>query len=233
MRRKRIARLKRAIRHMSPRHIIKSRLTKGVVQRFADKAGLVYFGHVDQRDDDHRLVRGHTVSASHVDTNYCVGSLRGYDVTLVSRNDVVLGKNLKTEQRCHWLIMTADLKTSKDVPHFYIGHVSRRAAYASSYEQLVPLLLRTALSYPKQFLDTYAVYGRPTHALEIERLIPPEIASVIVSHFKDTSIEIEDNSVYLYIESQHPTTAQLEKIVANGLWLAKSIDELLRNGESR
>jgi hypothetical protein len=38
----------------------------------------VYFGYVDQRDDDHRLIRGHTVSATHQDkkTSY-------YDIRLL------------------------------------------------------------------------------------------------------------------------------------------------------
>ena len=82
-------RFKRALRHSRPSHLLRKRQQRGAIESFADKAGLVYFGYVDQRDDDHRLIRGHTVSATHQDNHYCIGTVRGYDVMLVLRNDVV------------------------------------------------------------------------------------------------------------------------------------------------
>ena len=63
-----------------------------------------------------------------------------------------------------------------------------------------------------------------THALEIERLISPQIASVITSHFNKISIEIERNTVYLYSENEQPNEVQLERILSNALWLAEAID---------
>ena len=227
MKRRTIIRLNRTLRHMTPRHIVHSRMTKGVMQRFADKVGLVYFGYVDQKDDDHRIVRGHTVSATHIDQNYCIGTIRGYDVSLVARNDVVLARDLKSEQRCHWLIMTVDLKSTKDIPHLYIGHESRKTAFASSYEQLTPLAIQSLGAYPKDFTSRYTIFGRQTHALQIESIIMPDIAATIASHFKQISIEIETNCIYLYVESQHPDEVLLEKIVSNGLWLAEVIDTRL------
>lgn len=224
MKKKRLARIKRTLRHMTPRHIVKSRMTSGTIERFADRIGLVYFGYVDQKDDDHRLVRGHTVSSSHIDKNYCVGSLRGYDVSLVSRNDVVMSKDMKREERCHWLIATIDLKTKVDIPHFYIGHDSRKQVFASSFKSLMPLTPHVLSEYPKQFLDHYIVYARPTHAAYLGLLIVDQIAEVITAHFKQTSIEVEDNCVYLYIESEHPTEVLLEKMMSNGLWIAEAID---------
>ena len=73
----------------------------------AEKVGLVYFGYVDQRDDDHRLIRGHTVSQTHQDNHYCIGTVRGYDVMLALRNDVIRTRSGKDE-RCHWLIYAID-----------------------------------------------------------------------------------------------------------------------------
>ena len=68
---------------MTPRHIVRSRMTSSAVRKFADSLGMVYFGLVNQRNDEHRLVRGHTVSATHRDDNYCVGTIRGYDTCLL------------------------------------------------------------------------------------------------------------------------------------------------------
>lgn len=217
---------KRAIRHMSPRHIIRTRISAKAIREYADKVGLVYFGAVSPSDDDHRLVRGHTVSTTHLDNHYCVGTIRGYDTAVVARNDIV--RTAKgSEQRCHWLIVTFDLHTKYELPHIYIGHKSRHGAYTASYDQLVPLTLGTYGAYPAAFLHEYAVYGVPSHAEVIERLISPQFAAVIQQYFQHASVEIEDNTVYVYIESRYPNETTLEKMVSNGLWLAENIDARL------
>lgn len=218
-------RMRRALRHMKPAHVVKTRLTKRVVSRFADKVGLVYFGYVDQKDDDHRLIRGHTVSQTHVDNNYCLGSVRGYDVLLVSRNDVVKTR-AGVQQRCHWLIYTIDLHTKSSLPHVYVGHRSRDAAFMASFTRLYPLAIGNTGQYAHRFLSDYTVYGTAAHTLEIERMITPQIADVIASHFQGASFEIENGTVYLYVESEHPTEQLLERMLSNGLWLAESIDTL-------
>lgn len=219
-------RTKRAVRHMSPRHIIRTRLSARILRNYADKVGLVYFGSVNQTDDEHRLVRGHTVSATHLDDHYSVGTIHGYDVAVVLRNDVVqLSKG--GEQRCHWLIVTFDLHTKYDLPHIYIGHRSKQAVYQASCSRLMPLSVGTLVHYPANFTANYSVYGVPAHATTIERLITPQIATIIMSHFADASIEIEDNTVYLYVESRYPNETILEKMVSNGLWLANNIDAML------
>jgi hypothetical protein len=107
----------------------------------------------------------------------------------------------------------------------YVGHRSRDAAFADSYGQLYPLAVGSLGGYPHQFVSEYTIYGKATNAIEIEQTITPQLAMVIGSHFAGTSIEIEDNSIYLYIESERPDEALLEKMLSNGLWLAEQIDE--------
>ena len=218
-------RFKRALRHSRPSHLVRKRQQRGAIESFADKAGLVYFGYVDQRDDDHRLIRGHTVSATHQDNHYCIGTVRGYDVMLVLRNDVVRVPSGK-EKRCHWLIVTVDLHTKTDVPHCYVGHKSRDDEFAASYRQLHPLAIGGLGIYPHAFSSNYTIYGAATNALAIERTIPPQIAEVIATHFQGVSVEIEDNMAYLYIESVRPTEAQLDAMLSNALWLAEAVDAL-------
>lgn len=225
VRRQTSLRVKRALRHMRPSHIVKKRMTRGVIEGFAEKVGLVYLGYVDQRDDDHRLIRGHTVSQTHQDNHYCIGTVRGYDVMLALRNDVVRMRSGK-DQRCHWLIYTIDLHTKVDVPHCYIGHRSRDEVFAASYGQLHPLAIGGIGVYPHKFSSEYTVYGNATHALLIERLISPQIAEVIATHFQGVSVEIEDGSVYMYVEADRPTEQLLEKMLSNGLWLAEAIDTI-------
>jgi len=223
MRERMAVRVRRALRRATPAHMVRTRITKRTISDFAEKVGLVYFGYVDQRDDEHRLIRGHTVSRTHVDNHYCIGTVRGYDVVLVSRNDMIRTRSGKLE-RCHWLIYTVDLHTKQSVPHMYIGHASRDAQFAASYEQLMPLSIGHFGAYPQRFLNDYTTYGKATHALEIEHYISPQVAEVIMTHFRGASFEIEDGTVFLYVESEHPTEAQLEKLLSNALWLAEVID---------
>ncbi len=222
-----ILRMKRAVRHMRPRHVIRTQMTRKTIEGFAEKVGLVYFGHVDQRNDEHRLVRGHTVSATHIDDNYCAGTIRGYDVMLVSRNDVLKRPDDTKERRCHWLIVAIDLHTKAEVPHCYVGHHSQDSVFRASYERIYPLAIGSFYgAYPHRFISEYTVYGKATHALNIERTITPQVAMVIATHFSGASIEIKEGSLYLYIESERPNEALLEKMLSNGLWLAESIDTI-------
>lgn len=201
-------------------------MTRKVIERFAEKAGLVYFGTVDH-GDDHRLVRGHTVSATQIDTHYCIGTVHGYDVILLQRNDVLVAHGDKKEARHHWLIVTIDLHSPVDVPHTYIGHHAREHAYNQSHTRLLPLRLGVTTSYPAQFTGNYTVYGEPARSIEIEQLLTADMATVISTHFQGASVEIEANTVYMYIESAHPSEPVLEKLLSNGLWLAEQIDTRL------
>lgn len=225
VRRQTTLRLQRMLRHMRPSHLVKMRMTRGIIEGFADKIGLVYFGYVDQRDDEHRLIRGHTVSQTHQDNHYCIGTVRGYDIMLALRNDVVRTP-AGHDQRCHWLIYTIDLHVKADVPHIYVGHRSRDEAFAASYRQLHPLAIGGLGAYPHAFSSEYTIYGAATNTLLIEQIINPHIAEVIATHFQSVSIEIEDKTVYLYVEAERPNEALLEKMLSNGLWLAESIDAL-------
>lgn len=226
-------RFKRAMRHMTPLHMARTRMTKRTIVKFAEKVGLVYFGYVDQRDDEHRLVRGHTVSETHQDNHYCVGTVRGYDVMMVLRNDTIsVPGNSHTDQRCHWLIVTVDVHTQHDLPHCYIGHHSRDHAFQASFESLSPVALGGLHQYPHRFLSEYAIYTKATHALEAERMITPQISEVIAEHFLGASIEIEDSTVFLYIESPRPGEVVLEKMLSNALWLAECIDVTMQQADA-
>ncbi len=221
---RRIVRTKRLIRHLTPAHILKTRIIAGVVRKFAEKIGLVYFGQMHQGDEEYRLIRGHTVSTTHIDRHYSVGSLRGYDIAVVMRNDTILTARDQRERRCHWLIITIDLHTKGDLPHAYVGHRNRDDAFQASFEQLTPLYVGALAPYPPQFLNNYTVHSKAIDTIAIERMITPETAAVIVEHFDHASIEIEENTVYMYLESARPTEAQLDKLLSNGLWLAETID---------
>ncbi|MFZ1242978.1 MAG: hypothetical protein WAQ22_02435 [Candidatus Saccharimonas sp.] len=217
-------RTKRALRHIRPTHLATKFAVSRTVKDFAEKVGLVYFGYVDQKDDDHRLVRGYTVSATHQDNYYSIGSIRGYDVMLVIRNDVVTIPGKNKPRRCHWLIATIDLHTSADLPYFYIGNKTDIETYRSAYKMTTPLRFGVFGQYPQSFVNNYVPYGEPGRAIEIEKFLSPDIAEVIARDFSKISIELDEGTLYLYMECQRPRESVLDMVVSDGLWLAAALD---------
>lgn len=215
--------IKRHIRHLSPRHMVRARLSAGTVRKLADKYGLVYFGAVDPHGDDYKLLRGFTVSRTQQDDFYTVGTLQNYDVSFVLRNDVVLTRD-KKEQRCYWFIVAIRLHAESTLPHFYVGPQASNAIFEATYSQLKPMYLGNRAAYPQKFISNFSMYTRPSDVIEIEHIFPPAAAQVIESHFGDMSFEVEDNTVYVYSESKYPNQALIESMLQNAMWLAKTLD---------
>lgn len=219
---------KRIMRHLSPRQLARRYSTAQTIHRLANALGLVYFGYVDQRDDDHQLIRGITVSNTHNDHYYTVGTFKGYDIAIVVRQDALRYSDKRLKDH-HWTIITIDLHNTKyQLPHCYIGHHSVRDELIAQYNQLSPIAIHPySKDYSKQFLDNYTVYARLTHAQLVASLLSPEVLNVIGEKFTDMSVEIVENTVYLYKTEKHPSRALLEKMINNGLWLAEAIDRRL------
>lgn len=211
----------------TPSKVIQARLRRRIILQFAEKIGLVYFGYVDQRSDDHRLVRGLTVSSKHRDNNYCLGSFEGYDITLVERTDTIEfpGKPAKQHE---WIIMTFDLHANVDLPHVFMGlHTHGEAFYAqlfTKFSTLSKVPLGTLGVYEGAFAARYSLFASPSQALSAERLFSPTVARTIIDQFGSLTIEIADGVLYVYAEHQRLTPALLGKMLSNGLWLARTLD---------
>lgn len=216
-----MARISAALKYTYPTAIIKKRMTAARIARFADKIGFVYFGYVDQKSDEHKLVRGHTLSASHRDDHYAVGTLKGYDVVLVSRSD-----RPPRHPKGHYqtLIIMLDLHSHDDMPPLYVGHIGREETFHSTYHRMHRINLVDYQRYPEAFLQEYVVYSAPDRARDASMIVGPHVAEVIAKHFSKASIEIAHNTLYVYIESQHPDEVLLEKMLSNCLWLGEVID---------
>lgn len=217
---------KQVARKLHPANLTEHRRHRIVMSRFAEEYGLVYFGYVDQRDDEHRLVRGLTLSPSHRDNHYCIGTSGGYDVVALERSGTIHFPG-KPSRRHRWLIMQFDLHATVDVPHLFIGlHTHSETFYAHLFTQFSTLAkapLGVFSSYDPAFLERYAVYVAPAHALEARQLLTPEIATVITKHFGTLTMELYQGCLYLYAE-QRPTMPLLAAMLQNGVWLAKAFD---------
>src|SRR5690606_33919260 len=101
--------------------------SKNVFQVACHEYDLVYLGGVSQYSDEHEMVRGFTLSPSHVDRNYCIGTIGGRDVILLQRTDTISFPSQPSKSYT-WLILQMDLH--REVPmhimmnsHKYDEHV--------------------------------------------------------------------------------------------------------------
>ena len=202
----------------------KAQSTKRLIHDFADRSGMVYFGFVSQRNDDHHIVRGLTVSTKHVDDHYCIGTFDNYDVVFVERADT-----LRSGKRHTWHILEIDLKTQEDLPHIFIGSQQKGKGFHELLElkfpTLQPFTPGATGEYPARFTQRFGMYATPAHAVSAEQVITPAIAATISDHFSGLVVEVSGTSLYIYSEHSGLTSALLDTMLKNGTWLAAAIDK--------
>jgi len=218
----------RTARNVALRNSALSHRRKKAITKFAGKFGLVYFGHVDQHEDEHHIIRGLTVSSSHQDDNYCVGSFDGYDVSLVDRYDIIDRPGMPSKTH-RWLIFEVDLHSGVDIPHIFLGaHSHRDSSYAklfTSVPSLQSIPLGTFENHSDEFTSRYSLFAAPTQYIETERLFTAEVTRTIAAHFWPLAVEVVGGALYVYSDSQNTSAHLLETMLKNGLWLAEQLDE--------
>lgn len=203
---------------------VSSKAQKRLITDFAEHAGMVYFGYVSQRDDEHHIVRGFTVSTKHVDDHYCIGTYESYDIIFVERSD-----QLRSGKKHTWHILEFDLKTHHALPHFFVGSSKPSQHFhellRTKYHSMHPIAPGATDTYPASFLSKFSSYATPAHTVAFEQLIPPQDAATIGGHFSGLAFEIIEQSLYVYSDKQPLTNDLLQAMLTNGLWLAQTIDK--------
>lgn len=216
----------RKLKHISARNSLLGRARKKAIMRFTNKLNFVYFGHVDQHDDEHHIIRGLTVSSSHHDESYSVGSYDGYDISIVDRHDIVQSPSGQ-EHSHRWLIFEFDLH-STDIPHVFLGgHNHKDSSYAklfTSVPSMQPVPLGTLEAHSGEFEARYSLFTNPTQFIEVEKLFTAEVTRTIAAHFWPLAAEVYEGALYVYSDDLHITSNLLDAIFQNGLWLAKQLD---------
>lgn len=214
------------LRDIVRRNSVTSFRIKKAVKSFCEKTGLVYFGYVDQHHDDHAIIRGLTASSAHIDEHYSVGSIDGYDLSLVYRTDSI--DNAKGELVTHsWLIVEIDLR-SKDLPHVFIGdHDHTNSAYMklfTTHTTLQKVPFDASHAGGDEFARRYSIYSQAAHFIDVKQIFNPDVTRILAAHFWPLSIELHEDTLYIYSDKSNISVGLLEAMTKNGLWLADRID---------
>jgi len=206
---------------------IKNIPRKKIIMRFAGRVGLIYFGVVNQHSDEHTIIRGLTVSPTHRDNHFCVGTVNGYDVSMVDRVDIKLAPDGSTISD-NWLVFAIELRSKTSVPHFLIdaknSDTHLQHLLSSTYPNMKEVDLEAFEPYDAEFVSRFSVFTLPAMTQEIHDIIMAKTAKVLGAHFWPLSIEQNKNILYIYSTQEKITPSLLSSMLENGLWLAAQID---------
>ncbi len=197
------------------------------LRRFDKQVGFVYFGTINQHDDDESTLLGFTASLTHSDAHYSVGTFEDYDVRIVDRFDVI--RVAKAAQQQLWTIIEVSLKT-KGQPHIAFVPTGREAGeYArlfSTYSHLLPLnSMVAAYHHSPEFHGRYQILARTTYAREVERMFDSPTIVSIGARFWPHGIEVHRGKLYVYVTQKDLSLPALGAALQSSVWLAELIDK--------
>ncbi len=208
-------------------HAVRGLVHKHTIKQFADKFHLVYFGHVNPRDDEYELVRGVTVSTTHVDNHYTVGTIEGHDVILVERSNTI---HFPGRPVVHyvWLILQVDLQRG-GLPHVFVDiRQQDETFYANLFARLPQFKDITHIFSGRddELVRDGKVFGSPQHYAEIGAVLTPEVTAPLTHGFKQFDYEIHGDKLFIYASKTRPSLAVLQDMVRVGVMLATKLNDL-------
>ncbi len=208
-------------------HSFSAAASRRIIKQFASKYQFVYFGRVDPREDEYELVRGLTVSTTHIDNHYTVGTFNGHDIILLERRNTLTFPG-KADVTYRWLIMQIDLKTAS-LPHVFIdSHHHDAMFYANAFiaKQGMQDLSNYFSAVSPTFTQRCKLFANPTTYQQVGAVITPEIAETLAQHFNQFDYEFFDDRIIVYATSRVPTPQMLDDMLRVGAWLAEQYNAL-------
>ena len=200
--------------------------TKHTFKQACLRYDLVYFGHVDQRRDEHTMVRGFTLSPSHVDKHYCVGSVNGRDVILLERTDTISYPD-KPSEKFTWCIVQIDLRR-ENLPHIILNsNKYSDTLYANlftKFNHLRPALPGTFTDHDSQFSSLFTTYGS-MHTIDSDTsILINSTTAILGQHYSMYDYEYFEDRLIVYYPSTSPLLSDIDHMLKAGLWLASELD---------
>lgn len=205
---------------------------QSVYRRFARTYDMVYFGTIGAQDEEHRMVRGVTVSTRHVDNHYCVGTIHGYDVVLLERIDTLKEPGATRPESYRWIILQIDLHAAQSLPHTFIDGRHHDTIFYKhifmKFSQLVKVEPRFLSLSDAAFDDHFTAFTSVSNTPILAQLLTQELTATLGAHFAHLDFEWEEDRLIVYCNGKTPTTVLLEHMLRAGLWLARELDQRAR-----
>ncbi|MFZ1458980.1 MAG: hypothetical protein WAT17_03815 [Candidatus Saccharimonadales bacterium] len=202
---------------------------KKVFKHACARYDLVYFGNVSQHTDEHQMVRGFTLSPSHVDRHYCVGTVGGVDVILLERMDTVSFPD-KPSRSFIWTILQIDLKRRLPTHILLNSHRYDDILYAhlfAKFHELRQFSPQHLIGHDAKFADTFRIYALPQHADDVMTMLRTDTTSVLAHHFGAFDYEAYGEQLIIYAPTSSPGDNTIEQMFKAGIWLAQQLDPSL------
>lgn len=199
---------------------------RDAAMRFAKQHKFVYFHTAAANADAKPIIKGSTVAPHQVDSNFCIGSHSGYDVTVIERAaDVHFGKFEASFHR--WYVIKINLKQATNLPYFFVGTKQQSKAYyarvLTAHRGIARLEIDHAQHSPA-FHSNYVLIGAPHNLHLLHQLFDEPTIASMGQHAWPFTIEIDDDSVILTTLADTPSEQLLNKMLHYGLWFARRID---------
>lgn len=219
----------KSIKHIARNslHNLGDAATKRAIKQFTTKYHFVYFGHVDPREDEYELVRGITVSTTHTDNHYTVGSYNGHDILLVERRNTLTFPG-KADSNYKWLIMQLDL-TRTGLPHMFIDcHHHDAVFYANAF--VANNGMQDMSTYFNDLSSAFSqhcrVFTSAATYTTARALITPKVAEAL-AQFHHFDYEFFEDRVLIYASNNVVTPQLLDDMLRVGIWLAEEYNTVV------
>lgn len=201
-----------------------------IATSFAKKHDLVYFHTVGSENDHVPIIRGSTASPKQIDSNFCIGTHAGYDMTLIERAADIEFVGFETTSH-RWYVLEIDLKRARHTPYVFIGTKQlTKAFYAKvlvSHRDVRYLQLEKSNPHAAPFHGNYALICSPSTLPAIHNIFNDDTLHMMAAHKYPFTIEVEGDTLVLFTEADKPNEQLIDRLLHYGLWFAKRLDETL------
>lgn len=199
---------------------------RGAFKKACEAYDLVYFGSVDQHSDEHQLVRGFTLSPSHKDAHFSVGTVSGRDVIFLHRSDTLTFPG-KREARYSWVILQVDLRVDS-LPHSVIdaGHYDQifYDTLFTKFARLNKISSTSLREISPAFAQHFSVYTPPDRADGMLQLLAADTAATLAQHFHRFDIEWFQDRLIIYAPHPRVNARLFDDMLRLGVWLAGQLE---------
>ncbi len=200
--------------------------TKSFFKKACDDHHLVYFGSVDQHSDEHEIVRGFTLSPSHKDSHFCVGTVTNRDVILLHRTDTLSFPG-KGDAHYSWVILQIDL-TTESLPHTVLdaGHYDEifYDTLFAKFARLNKIDRESLRAIDATFAEKFTVYSPPDASESILQLLSVDTAATLGHHFKHFDVEWFQDRLIIYAPHPRMHSKLIDDMLRLGLWLSDQLE---------